>query len=158
MPIISFACFKSTHEYLPLSSWEGEVSCNCINIFPWKESGNILFDNKRRGQEEMEVNLTRETIPNFSSFWTASSTSKSQRSPNSSLISCSHRLSRSYSTSPQIIFIKGLKLKQVDSKWKIALRSWKNTCLVDFPYSLSMENEMITSFTWAFMQWHIWSR
>lgn len=38
-------------------------------------------------QVEANGNLTQETMPNFSSFWTASSTSKLQLSPNSSLIS-----------------------------------------------------------------------
>ena len=40
-------------------------------------------------------NLTRETIPSFSSFFTASTTSKLHSTPNSSLMSCSQRKSRS---------------------------------------------------------------
>lgn len=45
---------------------------------------------------KLEINLTCETIPNFSNFWIASSTSKSQLSLNFSLISSSQCRSRFY--------------------------------------------------------------
>lgn len=43
-----------------------------------------------------KIILTRTTMPNLSSFWTASSTSKLQLTPNSSFSNSSHRRSRSY--------------------------------------------------------------